>query len=500
MADAPQPPSFACTADGCWPAPAQVPMDSPLILLSEEGGAAGQSQAVKEAGEEAVVLDSGVEIQLPELVMLELAMPESAGELDAAGKQALAEAAQLLQAGGTVAFPTETVYGLGADATNGEAVAAIFEAKGRPSDNPLIVHVASEEQLQPLVLPYGDLARRLMKAFWPGPLTLILPLQPGAVASQVTAGLDTVAVRMPSHPVALQLINAADRPIAAPSANRSGRPSPTAAGHVRDDLDGRIGGIIDGGITGVGLESTVVAIDEAAGAVTVLRPGGVTAEELTAAGFHVLGADELDGQARQDLGGESGPSSLGSAGGMVGGSSGVGGMDSTGNADSTDKTDSLGNVDSLVSAGGASNGEPKQQARPEAAPRSPGMKYTHYAPRGAMQLVSGNANEVRAHIQAEVDAAQARGVRTGVLTYTEHADGYAADVVLGYGSLQRLETAAQGLYAALRAFDDADVELIWAEACPQEGIGHALMNRLAKAAGGNVVHVPLEESQGGSIG
>ncbi len=208
-------------------------------------------------------------------------------QIDAAAANAggLVEAASILRAGGTVAFPTETVYGLGADARSTAAVEQIFIAKGRPADNPLIVHIAELRQLEELVLPYGLLAKRLMERFWPGPLTLVLPVKPGAVSPRVTAGLDTIAVRMPAHPVALALIAAADCPVAAPSANRSGRPSPTLASHVLADLDGRIDGIVDGGAAGVGLESTVVEID--GDAVRILRPGGVTAEALREIAAHV---------------------------------------------------------------------------------------------------------------------------------------------------------------------------------------------------------------------
>ncbi|WP_316010439.1 L-threonylcarbamoyladenylate synthase, partial [Paenibacillus sp. 3LSP] len=152
---------------------------------------------------------------------------------------ALQEAAAVLASGGTVAFPTETVYGLGADARNTAAVEAIFAAKGRPSDNPLIVHIADVSQLDGLVTEVNETAQRLMEAFWPGPLTLVLPVAKGAVSPRVTAGLSTVGVRMPAHDVALRLIAAAGCPVAAPSANRSGRPSPTLASHVGEDLSGR---------------------------------------------------------------------------------------------------------------------------------------------------------------------------------------------------------------------------------------------------------------------
>lgn len=157
-------------------------------------------------------------------------------------RQAIAEAAVMLKNGKTVAFPTETVYGLGADARNPDAVAKIFQAKGRPSDNPLIVHIASSSQLLPLVEPWGALADQLMKRFWPGPLTIVLPVKEGAVSHLVTAGLDTLGVRMPQHETALRLIEASGCPIAAPSANRSGRPSPTLAEHVAEDLSGSIDG------------------------------------------------------------------------------------------------------------------------------------------------------------------------------------------------------------------------------------------------------------------
>lgn len=347
-----------------------------------------------------------------------------------AAEQSLAEAGEVLAAGGTVAFPTETVYGLGADARNTAAVEAIFAAKGRPSDNPLIVHIADMSQLDGLVTAVNETGRRLMEAFWPGPLTLVLPAAPGAVSPRVTAGLDTVAVRMPAHDIALRLIAAAGCPVAAPSANRSGRPSPTLAGHVGDDLAGRIDGIVDGGPTGVGVESTVVEAGDD-GVVTVLRPGGITVEQLAR---HAEGGVRLDA-ALQNAGGDS-------------------------------------------------------EAKDMPAPRSPGMKYTHYAPRGALRVVSGSAPErVADRIQAELDAARARGEITGVLAFDEHLPFYRADCVLSLGSLTALETAAHRLYAALRRFDDSGVTFIMAESCPQEGLGAAVMNRLLKAAGQQVIYV-----------
>ncbi|MDR1604582.1 MAG: threonylcarbamoyl-AMP synthase [Gracilibacteraceae bacterium] len=192
---------------------------------------------------------------------------------------AVAAAVALLRAGETVAFPTETVYGLGADALNAAACRRIFAAKGRPADNPLIVHIADTAQVGNICAAWPPEAGRLAARFWPGPLTLVLPKQ-RAVPAEVTGGLSTVGVRMPAHPLALALIRASGLALAAPSANLSGKPSPTTAAHVWDDLGGRIPLILDGGPCRVGLESTV--LDLSAAAPTVLRPGAVTREELEA--------------------------------------------------------------------------------------------------------------------------------------------------------------------------------------------------------------------------
>ena len=189
----------------------------------------------------------------------------------------IAEAAAVLRRGGLVAFPTETVYGLGANALDEAAVRAVFAAKGRPANDPLIVHVASAEEVWRVVREFPPRARRLAEACWPGPLTLLLPRAP-VLPLPVTAGLDTVGVRVPSHPVALALIKAAGVPVAAPSANRFGHTSPTRAEHVLHDLAGQIDLVVDGGETTVGVESTV--LDVTADPPRVLRPGGVTVEAL----------------------------------------------------------------------------------------------------------------------------------------------------------------------------------------------------------------------------
>ncbi|WP_354520775.1 L-threonylcarbamoyladenylate synthase [Paenibacillus sp. OAE614] len=355
------------------------------------------------------------------------AAAEAEREAVSRAEQSIGRAAAILRDGGTVAFPTETVYGLGADARNTEAVEAIFKAKGRPSDNPLIVHIADASQLGGLVTEVSDTARRLMAAFWPGPLTLVLPLRPGVLSPRVTAGLTTVGIRMPDHPIALKLIGESGCPVAAPSANRSGRPSPTLASHVEEDLSGLIDGILDGGPTGVGLESTVVQVQED-GSVTVLRPGGITSEQLAAA------------------------------------------------------------------SGVAVTTDPGIERSPDeeeiAAPKSPGMKYTHYAPKGALTIVQGGTPEqVSDWIDEQLKAAAARGERTGVMAFEEHIGRYAADCVQSLGSLAGLEAAAHRLYAALRRMDEEGVTFILSEACPEEGLGAAIMNRLRKAAGQRIVRL-----------
>lgn len=194
-------------------------------------------------------------------------------------RSTLLPAVEALRCGGVVAFPTETVYGLGADALNSQAVYRIFAAKGRPADNPLIVHVSSLHMARELMAPSAatDAVELAMRTFWPGPLTLVVP-RANHVPSVVTGGLNTVGLRMPSHPISLQLIELFNKPIAAPSANRSGKPSPTTANHVLEDLEGRIDGIIDGGPCTVGVESTVV--DMTAWPPVVLRPGGITMDDL----------------------------------------------------------------------------------------------------------------------------------------------------------------------------------------------------------------------------
>lgn len=315
---------------------------------------------------------------------------------------------ELLKAGEVIAMPTETVYGLAGDATNDVAIRKIFEAKGRPADNPLIVHVASVEQAGHFAQTIPPVAKRLMEAFWPGALTIILPSN-GRASSLVTAGLDSIGLRIPDHDAALDLIRSSGLGLAAPSANRSGRPSPTSAKHVADDLSGRIAGIMDGGPTGIGVESTV--IDCTTEPATILRPGGVTKEAIEA----VIGPVNLD-------------------------------------ANLNDET---------------------------AAPRSPGMKYTHYAPSAPLYLVDGGRDDLVQIVTARKEA----GKRVGALVFDEEPTP--ADVTLSLG--RSMETAAQRLYEALRKFDETDVEEIYVNRIEPTGVALAVYNRLYKAAGGKVV-------------
>lgn len=195
-------------------------------------------------------------------------------------QEEIKKAAELIQEGKLVAFPTETVYGLGADATNPEAVKKVYQAKGRPSDNPLIVHVSSIEMVETYATSISPIAYQLMTHFWPGPLTLIFPTHPERPLSKVvTGGLDTVAFRMPDNDITLQLIKESATPLVGPSANTSGKPSPTTAQHVLHDLDGRIDGVIDGGRCQIGIESTVVDMTQQ-DVITILRPGMITQDQL----------------------------------------------------------------------------------------------------------------------------------------------------------------------------------------------------------------------------
>ena len=333
----------------------------------------------------------------------------------------LKEAAEILHRGGTVAFPTETVYGLGANALDAEAVAKIYIAKGRPSDNPLIVHIAEIEELEPLVDHIPEIAKKLMDAFWPGPLTLIFPKHEN-VPESVTAGLSTVAVRMPSHPIARKLIRQAQVPVAAPSANLSGKPSPTDGNHVVHDLNGRVDAIVCGPVSDVGLESTV--LDVTGRVPIILRPGGVTREDI----IRVVGVCEVDLAIEEAM--------------------------------SKDLT-----------------------------PKSPGMKYTHYAPSADLYVYEGQTAKVVMHIQKLKAQYEAEGLKVGIMTCDEHVSDYGNGFVRSLGSKLDPTVLASNLFAVLRSFDKDGVDIILSEGFSRDGIGHALMNRLLKAAGHRVIQL-----------
>lgn len=333
-------------------------------------------------------------------------------------KNDLEEAARIIRSSGIVAFPTETVYGLGANGLDPLAVGKIFQAKGRPADNPLILHVSSLEQVEMLAREIGDLARLCMEEFWPGPLTILFK-RSSKVPDIVTAGLDTVALRMPDNQIALALIELAGLPVAAPSANLSGRPSPTSFHHVREDMMGKIDMIIDGGATGIGLESTV--LDLSGEIPMILRPGGVTIEEL-----RPLIPDIVFDPSITDMDGE------------------------------------------IV-------------------PRSPGQKYRHYAPRAEMILFEGELEKLVAEINKRIAYYSRSGRRVGVMCTDETEDLYREALVISLGSREDERAIASNLFYSLRRFDEEGVDIILAESIEGSNLGSAIMNRLKKAASGNIV-------------
>lgn len=333
----------------------------------------------------------------------------------------LKEAAERIREGQIVAFPTETVYGLGGSGLKEDAVRRIYKAKGRPSDNPLILHVCDIKMAETLAQEIPDCARRAMEYFWPGPLTVILPKK-DIVPLCVTGGLNSVAIRMPDHAVALQLIQEAGVPIAAPSANTSGRPSPTKACHVMEDLDGKIPMVLDGGAVKVGVESTIV--DFTGEAPVILRPGKITREELEEIlGCHVLMNTSYKGQ---------------------------------------------------------ENGVPK----------APGMKYKHYAPKAHLVLVLGQDQEaVIQKINALAWKQKSQGMRIGIIGTEETIEKYQADEVLSVGERRNMDTVTANLYDVLRTFDHKNVDIIYSEGFEGEPLEEAVMNRLVKAAGHEIIRI-----------
>lgn len=330
------------------------------------------------------------------------------------------EAGRLLKEGALVAFPTETVYGLGGDGLKETAAARIYAAKGRPSDNPLILHIAEVSDIEKLAVDIPELAYRLAEKFWPGPLTMILKKR-DVVPYATTGGLDTVAIRMPSDEIAREIIRASGTYIAAPSANLSGRPSPTKAEHVIEDLSGRVEMIVDGGASDIGLESSI--IDLSGEVPMILRPGYITKEDFE----QIVTSVEYD---------------------------------------------------SAVLA---------TKPQESIVAKAPGMKYRHYAPKGQITIVEGEPSAVVQKINALVEEQEAKGIRVAVLCAEETRGQYQCRHVFSLGSLKSEKEISAHLFAALRAFDTEQMEVIYSESFEDTRLAKAIMNRLRKAAGYQII-------------
>lgn len=330
------------------------------------------------------------------------------------------EAGRIIREGGLVAFPTETVYGLGGNALDVTASQRIYAAKGRPSDNPLIVHIADMASLLPLVTEIPEAARKLASACWPGPLTMIFH-KSSIVPLETTGGLDSVAVRFPSHPIACALIREGGGYVAAPSANTSGRPSPTMAEHVIEDLKGKIEMIVDGGSVGIGLESTIVDFTE--NIPTILRPGYINEQMLR----------DILGEVRMDKG--------------------------------------------LLAENSRIH------------PKAPGMKYRHYAPKGSLLIVEGQSDRVAAKIEEMAREKTAAGYTVGIIGTDESVGRYSSGIIKSIGTRSDEESIGRHLYSVLREFDDCGAAYIFSESFDTPKMGQAIMNRLLKAAGHQVIKV-----------
>ena len=341
----------------------------------------------------------------------------------------LREAAAILGRGGLVAFPTETVYGLGANALDQQAAAKIYAAKGRPSDNPLIAHIAKGADLEPLVMEIPKAGRKLMDAYWPGPLTMIFK-KSSLVPYTTTGGLDTVAVRMPDDAIANRLIELAGIPVAAPSANTSGRPSPTRADHVFQDMDGRIDMIVDGGPVEIGVESTIV--DVTGNMPMLLRPGAVTMEMLQ----KTVGRIEIDP---------------------------------------------------------AIAGPLKSDVKPKA-PGMKYRHYAPRANLTLVEDRDWTDSTVSARVVETIislaSETMSKGQRAGIICTEETKTLYPAEAVIrSLGRRDREETIAHSLFAVLREFDSLNVDDIYSESFSGDNLGRAIMNRLTKAAGYHIMKV-----------
>jgi len=323
----------------------------------------------------------------------------------------LSDAADIIKSGGTVIFPTETVYGLGANAENDEAVKSIFSAKGRPSDNPLIVHIDNVEKIERYVKEVTDIAHKLANAYWPGPMTLILEKKE-CISNLVSAGLNTVGIRIPSSKVAREFLGFCDLPIAAPSANISGSPSPTTSKHVIDDMMGRVDAIICGEACDVGIESTV--IDVTGDVPVILRPGGITPEMVKAVCGEVIVDKGVDGSSSEEK------------------------------------------------------------------PKSPGMKYRHYAPNAEVFLVEGET--ISEIVKKMLDIASNASNKTAILCSEETLENFKRFHTICIGSRNKPETIAKNLFGAFRECDEVGIQTIILEGIDKSGIGLAVMNRATRAA------------------
>ncbi|AQS08427.1 threonylcarbamoyl-AMP synthase [Clostridium saccharobutylicum] len=335
-------------------------------------------------------------------------------------EEKIREAAQIIKNGGLVVFPTETVYGLGADALNSKAVEKIFSAKGRPQDNPLIIHVASKN-IESYVEEIPEVANKLIEKFWPGPLTIILKKK-DIVPNVTSANLSSIGVRMPDNEIARRLIELSNTTIAAPSANISGRPSPTDLQRCIEDLDGKVDCILGGPQSDVGVESTIV--DCTVEPALVLRPGGITLEMLK-------------------------------------------------------------EIDSRIEIDKAIMQKPSENLKPKA----PGMKYRHYAPKAKVTIISGARKKTIEKVKDMVNYNIEKGKKVCILTVEENEKEYTEGIRIVLGSISNLSTVAKNLFEALRKCDDLGADLILAEGYEQKGVGVAIMNRLNKAAGFDIIEV-----------
>lgn len=336
-------------------------------------------------------------------------------------KEVIREAAEVIKRGGLVAFPTETVYGLGANALDENAVSNIFAAKGRPRDNPLIIHIADIKDLYKYSSEVTDFAKKAAEKFWPGPMTILLK-KADCIPYVTSAGLPTVGIRFPSSEIAHELIKESGVPIAAPSANISGRPSPTDVQRCIEDLDTRVDYILGGENSEVGVESTI--IDCSVYPPCILRPGGITLEQL----------QEIDEKVYID------PAILNKM------------------------------PDGIK-------------------PKAPGMKYRHYAPKAKVIIIRGNLQKTIEKINKLTDNYIKEGKSVGIMATEESISSYNIDNIICVGKRSDLLTVAHNLFESLRSFDDKGVDIILAEAVEEKGVGVAIMNRLKKSAGYDIIDV-----------